>query len=279
MATIVRLGLRHSSSVGDSSEIASDDIDLDRLSPRARALAEAIAQRPERNRGAIGAVNGAGTRVSWSGWSLYPVDSPMNPHDYLEQQAARFPGDWTIAGSREQPIPSLTGQDREWIAKQCADAWGVKPNTWRAYVARGQAPQPIRRVGSTPVWDPAQVTGWPRPGQGARTDRTKEQNMATASTTTARLVAGFGDHPDLWEAGKNPEPGQVMVFVEMHTRSEGADEPTIAPVASAVIAAADVHDAHDAAEAALAKLGYHVTGGWEAVWYGYAANAAANTIL
>lgn len=165
MAT-VSLCLRQSR----SGESAYDDIDLDQLSPRARALAEAITSRPERRRSAIPVVVD-GERISWSNWSYYPVDSPMDPHAYLEQQAARFPLGWTIVGSHEHPIASINAQDREWIAKQCADAWGVKPATWRSYVARGQAPQPSRRVGATPVWDPAVVMNWPRPGQGARTDR------------------------------------------------------------------------------------------------------------
>lgn len=58
----------------------------------------------------------------------------------------------------------------EWTAQECADAWGVKPPTWRSYVSRGQAPQPVRRIGSTPLWNPAEVTGYQRPGSGARTD-------------------------------------------------------------------------------------------------------------
>lgn len=52
----------------------------------------------------------------------------------------------------------------------------IKPSTWRAYVARGQAPKPIGFHPDTGrrVWDEAQVTAWAdqRPGQGARTDRT-----------------------------------------------------------------------------------------------------------
>lgn len=58
----------------------------------------------------------------------------------------------------------------EWTVQQCADHTGVKPATWRSYVARGQAPQPARRVGATPVWDAAQIREWKRPGQGKRTD-------------------------------------------------------------------------------------------------------------
>lgn len=163
---IVSLCLRQSR---DGSS-AYDDIDLDRLSPRARALAEAIGQRPEQRRGAIRALTDQDDAVQWSNWSYYPVDSAMDPHDYLEQQAGRFPNGWTIAGSRAEPVPSLAGQGEEWIVAQCAQAWGVKPATWRSYVNRGQAPQPKRRIGSTPVWDPAEVVAWERPGPGARRD-------------------------------------------------------------------------------------------------------------
>lgn len=45
----------------------------------------------------------------------------------------------------------------EWTAAQCAAAWGIKPPTWRAYVARNQAPQPVRHVSRTPLWDSAAV--------------------------------------------------------------------------------------------------------------------------
>lgn len=50
----------------------------------------------------------------------------------------------------------------EWTAQQCAKEWGVKLKTWHGYVARGQAPQPKRRVGRTPVWDADKVRTWPR---------------------------------------------------------------------------------------------------------------------
>ena len=29
----------------------------------------------------------------------------------------------------------------------------IAPSTWRAYVSRGQAPQPVTRVGREPLWD------------------------------------------------------------------------------------------------------------------------------
>lgn len=46
----------------------------------------------------------------------------------------------------------------------------VKPKTWSSYVARGQAPQPARRVGRTPLWSEDEVRHWAasRPGAGSR---------------------------------------------------------------------------------------------------------------
>ncbi len=33
----------------------------------------------------------------------------------------------------------------------------ITPSTWRAYVARGQAPAPARRIGRTPLWNEADI--------------------------------------------------------------------------------------------------------------------------
>lgn len=51
---------------------------------------------------------------------------------------------------------------------QAAKIAGVTPSTWRAYVSRGQAPQPVQQVGRTPLWDRTQVDAWQksRPGRG-----------------------------------------------------------------------------------------------------------------
>lgn len=49
---------------------------------------------------------------------------------------------------------------------------GKRParSTWEAYVTRGQAPKPGRRVGRTPQWDAALIRAWhaDRPGQAWR---------------------------------------------------------------------------------------------------------------
>lgn len=36
----------------------------------------------------------------------------------------------------------------------------IQPGTWSAYVARNQAPQPARKVGRTPLWDPKVVASF-----------------------------------------------------------------------------------------------------------------------
>lgn len=59
---------------------------------------------------------------------------------------------------------------RQITRDEAAALAGVKPNTFSGYVARGQAPAPVRHVGRTPLWDEAKITKWAsdRPGQGAR---------------------------------------------------------------------------------------------------------------
>lgn len=48
---------------------------------------------------------------------------------------------------------------------------GVTVDTWSSYVSRGQAPQPVRYVGRTPLWSEAEVRDHTAnlPGRGART--------------------------------------------------------------------------------------------------------------
>lgn len=44
---------------------------------------------------------------------------------------------------------------------QVAALAGIKPATWRAYVARGQAPASSGQIdGRTPTWDRADVDSW-----------------------------------------------------------------------------------------------------------------------
>ncbi|SLG40593.1 Uncharacterised protein [Mycobacteroides abscessus subsp. abscessus] len=48
-----------------------------------------------------------------------------------------------------------------WTAQHCADFLDVAPRTWHAYVKRpnkkNPAPQPVIKIGTTPLWDPESV--------------------------------------------------------------------------------------------------------------------------
>lgn len=59
-----------------------------------------------------------------------------------------------------------------WTVAEIAEHWGVKEQTVRSYRSRkrGELPEPDRIYGRTPLWKPATIIGFVRPGQGARTD-------------------------------------------------------------------------------------------------------------
>lgn len=80
---------------------------------------------------------------------------------------------------------------------QAAEVAGVAESTWRAYVARGQAPAADGRIdGRTPIWRPETVEAWlaARPGRGGRTPRgtepagDTEDYLAALATASPRLA-------------------------------------------------------------------------------------------
>lgn len=183
MPTIVSLALR-----ANAETPRYEDIDLDRLSPRARALAEAVAQQDLATAGVIWCAS-RGTvrelvpdaerwhspadldqpvRVPWSGWSHYPDESDMDPHDYLEQQARRIHPEYTIIGADPHtPVASYAAgaADSGMTRQQVLDylrtrGRHIEPGTWSSYVARGQAPTPTRKVGRTPLWALEDIAAW-----------------------------------------------------------------------------------------------------------------------
>lgn len=172
-----------------------EDVDLDRLSPRARALAEAIAGTtlstavdiwmetslpirdlvPDWEQWYTPERAARPDRRPWRGWSTYPADSAMDVHDYLEQQAAKIPPGWHVYGAHPgQPVPTqVYGMTVEQVVAYLKrQGRRINPSTWTGYVAREQAPQPATYVGRTPLWDPDEIVEWEkaRPGPGARTD-------------------------------------------------------------------------------------------------------------
>lgn len=166
-----------------------DAIDLDRLSPQARALAETIAISRDAQAGEIllelaeghdddttigryaaahpGQVRRA-RRAVWSRWDKFRADDHSDAHGWLERQAAKLPHGCRVIGPHEWPqhpdgltLPQvLTLLGRFGIT--------VKPSTWRAYVARKEELKPVAHIGRTPLWDMSQIIAWAktRPGRG-----------------------------------------------------------------------------------------------------------------
>lgn len=184
MPSIVKLSLR----TVDDGSLRYVDIDLDQLSPRARALAEAVAQRDLCTRGPIWCVSRATVRDLvadaeswystealnrpharvWDAWSPYDDQHSLTETEYLEQQARRIPAEYSIVGSSPgSPVPSATaahedtGMTRaEVLAYLARHGRRIEPGTWSSYVARGQAPAPVRRVGRTPLWALEDISQW-----------------------------------------------------------------------------------------------------------------------
>ncbi|MFJ8309787.1 MULTISPECIES: helix-turn-helix transcriptional regulator [unclassified Streptomyces] len=67
-----------------------------------------------------------------------------------------------------------------WTVADIADHWGVTPQTIRTYRSRkrGELPEPDKLFGRSPVWKPATIIGFQRPGRGARTDLKGEAPVA-----------------------------------------------------------------------------------------------------
>jgi hypothetical protein len=64
-----------------------------------------------------------------------------------------------------------------WTVSDIAEYWDVSPQTIRSYRSRGRGelPQEDKVFGRSPVWRPATIINFQRPGQGARTDLASEK--------------------------------------------------------------------------------------------------------
>lgn len=182
---------------GDDTESV---IDLDRLTPLARSLAEALAERPLRTRGTVTLestrtlgdlyaddeamgwhVDPAEIARSWTAeqlaerhrthydsWARYPADSTVDPHEYLEREARKLPIGYAPIGGVADDLLALP----QVLALLKRAGHPMAPTTWRSYQSRGQAPAPGRYVYDRPLWSRGDIDAWiaARPGAGARTD-------------------------------------------------------------------------------------------------------------
>ena len=165
-------------------------VDLDQLSPRARALAEAINDHPAQVAGDIWVESDAPIRETtpdwedwftpeeaaqperrpWRGWNNTPLAAGAagDVHARLEEEAAKIPPGWHVIGAHpHRPVPSaaLAAATREvtteQVIKYLADRGRtIASKTWTGYVARGQAPAPVRRVARTPIWNLDDIDAW-----------------------------------------------------------------------------------------------------------------------
>lgn len=169
----LRLSLR--STRGPDGAPVYDQVDPDRLTPAGRALLRALQQphasldiplRSRRTRREMGMRPGPflteedldqPVKVSWRGWSRYPADSAMDVHEYLDREAMKLDPEYEVADGEPYPARMTIGQV---LAYLNARGRAITAATWRAYVARDQAPRPGEHVGRTPLWDADEVRAW-----------------------------------------------------------------------------------------------------------------------
>lgn len=163
-------------------------VDLDRLTPTARTLAEAIADTDGRDTVDIWMEADQSIRDTtpgwelwftveeaaqserrpWRGWSTVPLGPAEDPHARLEYEARKIPPGWHVLGaSPRRPLPD-TGPIREGDSKFVLEylrqrGRRIKAATWRSYVGRGQAPAPFKHYGRTPYWNLDDIDRWHPP--------------------------------------------------------------------------------------------------------------------
>ncbi len=187
--SIVKLKVRSS---GPGQGPVYDEVDLDTLTPKARALAEAIAmsfgQQPigvlcdtGRTKGDNpnhAYLYGTGERADEIGaqadlrlvtnWGLIPADSPTSATDWLEENARSIPFDtWPVAGAHSRvqamtervPSADAAREDRCLTRSQAirylTDAGApVSPDGWSRLWKAGQIPGPrhLALGGRMPLW-------------------------------------------------------------------------------------------------------------------------------
>jgi hypothetical protein len=167
MPTIVSLKLRADAG---NDEAPYEDVDLDALSPRARALAEAFAQTDLRSKGTIWLERTHVTeevarpeRRWWNGWGHYPYDSSVSAADYLEREARKFSSGWHVYGvSADRPVPSraAAAADAHLTRDAAMRRLGLSPAGWDTLRRVKHLPAPDRYIDRHPEWLPATIDAY-----------------------------------------------------------------------------------------------------------------------
>lgn len=155
----------------------ADQVDLDELTPRARALAEAFGDSFDHQaldvllecRDAHGEIQHARTRA----WSRFPADSAMSATEWLEREATSLPvGSYAVAaapmgGPRGPRVPSADAaaadlyltrtQVLDHMRRRGAD---LGTQGWDTLRGTGHLPEPDRYVCRQPQWRPASVDAY-----------------------------------------------------------------------------------------------------------------------
>lgn len=167
------------------------DVDLDRLTPRARALAEILARNPLKTRSPIlvestrtmremGATDADAIwygdldqphRTTWDHWAKIP--GPIDPHDYLENEARKLPlGYFPVGRSRAGRVPAadaarddtdlITRSQIAEVMRELGRPIGLATlANYKSNPPKGW-PQPVKYVGRTPLWSRAAIEEYAR---------------------------------------------------------------------------------------------------------------------
>lgn len=154
------------------------DIDPSSLTPRARALAEAIAPADANPLGVRHPIRLASDQTMreldldpiwygpdldqphttmWSSWSDYPATSTLDPHEYLETQAAKLPVGYyptgvDASGTAQDDADLITRMQVIEVMRAAGRTLSVGAlDNYRSRPPAGW-PGPVRYVGRTPMW-------------------------------------------------------------------------------------------------------------------------------
>ncbi|WP_432051842.1 hypothetical protein [Streptomyces xiamenensis] len=203
-----------------------DTINLDDLTPTARALAEAVAQGDLRARTDIWVESDKPLRDRipdwetwytpeeadqperrpWRGWANYPKDSTVSPIRYLENEAAKIPPGWHVLGiNPRQPVPSMAEaaagalvDPRNVPAYLSSRGAPMSPAGWDTLIGTGHLPEPDRYAEGRPLWRPATLDAYAaRPVELWPVSRVAEYlgyggSPATAAGSARRQLSRWG---------------------------------------------------------------------------------------